>query len=105
AMMPFVAEFAESHWHTPMLAIALPVSATAIVIGYRRNGNRALVATASAGMLLLVIGATLAHSYIGPTADRLFTVTGSLILATVHWQNSRQLRAHPARCNVAMAES
>lgn len=105
AMLPLVAEFAESHWHLPMLAIALPVSATAIVIGYRQNGNRVRVATAAAGMLLLLAGATLAHGYLGSMADRLFTVAGSLILAAVHWQNSRQLRGHPVHADVAMAES
>jgi len=105
ALMPFVAEFAESHWHTPMLAIALPVSATAIVIGYRRHGNRALVATGVIGLILLLVGATVAHNQLGPIADRVFTVSGSLLLAAVHWQNSRLLRSSSPRVDAALAKN
>ncbi|ANO51991.1 MerC domain-containing protein [Woeseia oceani] len=105
ALLPVVAEFAESHWHTPMLAIALPVSATAIVIGYRRHGNRALVAAGVMGLILLVTGATVAHNQLGAMADRVFTVVGSLLLAAVHWQNSRLLRSTPARVDVALAKN
>lgn len=92
AALPFVSGFAETHWHLPMLAIALPVSFAAIVIGYRRHGNRAIVAGAAAGISLLVAGATLGHAVLGDTADRVLTVAGSLVLAAVHWQNSMRLR-------------
>ena len=105
ALMPFVAAFAESHWHTPMLIIALPVSATAIVIGYRRHGNRTLVAVGAVGMLLLVSGATVGHSQLGPLADRVLTVSGSLILAMVHWRNSRLLRSPRFRNHTVLAEN
>ncbi len=90
--MPLLAQFADSHWHTPMLAIALPVSAIAIVIGYRRHGNLRLVAAVTVGLALLVGGATFGHTYLGVVADRSMTVAGSLILAYAHWQNSRLVR-------------
>lgn len=92
AAMPFLSGFAETHWHLPMLAIALPVSLVAIVIGYRRHGNRAIVAGAAAGLVLLVAGATLGHAVLGETVDRVLTVAGSVVLAAVHWQNSLRLR-------------
>ncbi len=97
AALPFLGGFADSHWHLPMLAIALPVSIVAIVIGYRRHGNRAIVAGAAVAMGLLVLGATLGHAWLGPAADRALTVAGSLALAAVHWQNSLRLR----RCRMA----
>lgn len=92
AALPLLSGFAETHWHLPMLAIALPISFAAIVIGYRRHGNRGIVAGAVAGLLLLIAGATLGHALLGQTADRVLTVTGSLVLAAVHWQNSVRLR-------------
>jgi uncharacterized membrane protein len=95
--LPFIAELAETHWHTPMLLIAVPVSTIAIVIGYRRHGNRLIVAAGALGLALLIIGATVAHAHYGATVDRTLTIAGSLLLAAVHWQNSRQLRQSPAR--------
>jgi len=103
--MPFLAGLADSHWHTPMLAVALPVSMVAIVIGYRRHGNLMLVAGVVTGLALLVAGATVGHQYLGPVADRSMTVAGSLILAYMHWQNSRLLRQCSARGNSVLAES
>lgn len=92
AALPFLAGLSDSHWHGPMLLIALPVSAVAIVIGYRRHGNRGIVAGGIAGLALLTAGATLGHAYLGVTADRVLTISGSLLLAAVHWQNSTRLR-------------
>lgn len=103
--LPFVAQFAETHWHTPMLLIAVPVSTVAIVIGYRRHGNRLIVAAGALGLGLLIFGATIAHAHYGVVADRVLTVGGSLLLATVHWQNSRRLRLHPRDADVALAKT
>lgn len=97
AALPFVAGLADSHWHLPMLALALPVSVAAIVIGYRRHGNRSVVVGAALGLGLLVSGATLGHAWLGETADRILTVSGALLLAAVHWQNSLRLRECRAR--------
>lgn len=90
--LPLVAQFAESHWHTPMLLIAVPVSTSAIVIGYRRHGNLALLGTGALALTLLILAATVAHAYLGETVDRTLTVAASLLLAWVHWQNGRALR-------------
>ncbi|MGB5345404.1 MAG: MerC domain-containing protein [Woeseia sp.] len=103
--LPFVAEFASTHWHLPMLLFAVPVSVTAIVIGYRRHGNSALVAGAAVGLALLIAGATIAHDHLGAVADRSLTILGSLILAYVHWQNSRMLRTCTLRPDTPLAES
>lgn len=102
--VPVIAEFASTHWHLPMLLFAVPVSVIAIVMGYQRHGNLAIVGWAALGLLLLITGGTLAHHYLGPAVDRSLTVAGSLVLAAVHWQNSRQMRTHKRR-GVALAES
>jgi ABC-type uncharacterized transport system permease subunit len=103
--LPFMAEFAATHWHLPMLLFAVPVSLTAIVIGYRRHGNIALVVGVGLGLAMLVTGATIAHDHFGPLADRSLTIAGSLMLAWVHWQNSRLLRGCTLRGDGSLAET
>ncbi len=55
---------------------------------YRRHRNLRIVAGGALGMLLLIVGATVAHTQLGLAADRVFTVVGSLVLATAHFYNS-----------------
>lgn len=102
---PFVASLAGSHWHAPMLIIVVPVSVFAIVMGYRRHGNKAIPAYGALGLLLLIVGGTLAHNWYGETADRVLTITGSIVLALVHWRNSRLVRHLRRHAVPAYAES
>lgn len=92
AGLPFLAQFAEGHLHAQMLVIVLPLSIVALTLGYRHHENIRIVAGAGVGMLLLVIGATIAHEQLGLTADRVFTIAGAMILATAHYFNSMRSR-------------
>ncbi len=89
AGVPFLAQFADSHLHYQALILVIPLSVIALGIGYRRHRDPRIVAGGALGMLLLIIGATVAHSQLGLAADRIFTICGSLLLATAHWKNSR----------------
>ncbi len=88
AGLPFLAQFSAGHLHLQMLIVVLPLSILALTIGLRRHRNLRIIAAGSIGMLLLVIGATVAHTQLGLTADRLFTIAGALTLATAHYYNS-----------------
>jgi len=90
AGLPFLAQFSEGHLHAQMLVGVLPLSVIALSIGFRRHRDLRIVVTGALGMLLLAIGATFAHTQLGLTADRAFTIAGSLFLATAHWKNSRR---------------
>lgn len=92
AGLPFLAQFAEGHLHAQMLVIVLPLSVVALVIGFRHHEDRRIIAGGAVGMLLLIVGATVAHEQIGLTADRIFTITGALVLATAHYFNSMRSR-------------
>ena len=94
--LPMLMPFTDSHLHAQMLYFAVPLSAVAIGIGYARHRNPLVVFAASAGLGLLVVGATVAHGSLGIVADRLFTVSGSLILAAAHLWNGLLSRKH--RC-------
>ena len=94
--LPMLMPFTDSHLHAQMLYFAVPLSAVAIGIGYARHRNPLVVLAAFAGLGLLVVGATVAHGSLGIVADRLFTVSGSLILAAAHLWNGLLSRKH--RC-------
>ena len=92
AGLPFLAQFADGHLHAQMLIVVLPLSFIALGLGFRHHRNASIVAAGCVGMLLLTIGATIAHAQMGLLADRVFTIVGSLILATAHFYNSVRTR-------------
>jgi hypothetical protein len=96
-LLPFLNEVAIDQWHAPMLLVVVPVSVFAFAIGFRRHGNHGVIAFGAAGMLLMVVGGTLAHYLLGTTADRILTVSGALELAVAHYRNSRLARHCQAR--------
>lgn len=93
AGLPFLAQFSAGHLHLQMLVVVLPLSIVALAIGFRRHQDMRIIAAGGAGMLLLVIGATVAHTQLGLAADRLFTILGALTLATAHYFNSVRSRS------------
>jgi len=93
AGLPFFAQFSEGHLHAQMLVIVLPLSTVALGLGFRRHRSLGIVSAGIVGMLTLIVGATVAHTYLGLTADRIFTVVGALVLATTHFYNSVRARS------------
>ncbi len=91
-LLPFLDQFSDRHLHAEILIIVLPLSLIALTIGFRRHADKRVVGLGFAGLLLLLVGATLAHSLYGVVADRTLTITGSVILALAHYRNSRLSR-------------
>lgn len=86
--LPLLMPLAEGHLHLQLLAIVFPLSVVAIGLGYRRHRDPRVVAGAAIGLLLLFIGATVAHDRLGLLADRLFSIAGAIVLAIAHFYNS-----------------
>ncbi|MDQ3080049.1 MAG: MerC domain-containing protein [Pseudomonadota bacterium] len=85
-----LAELPES-LHLMTFAVALPISAAAIVAGYRRHGALLPGAVAGIGLGLIGIGAIAGFAVLIETS---VTVLGSLLLAAAHLVNWRsRLRA------------
>ncbi|MDH4108250.1 MAG: MerC domain-containing protein [Gammaproteobacteria bacterium] len=97
AAAPFLGELSQGHLHAQMLVVILPLSTIALAMGFRRHQNRWIIAWATLGMLLLVLGGTVMHAEFGLIWDRAFTMTGSVVLAVSHWFNSRLGRRHARR--------
>lgn len=89
AILPFLGQFGAGHFHVQMLVVVLPVSIIAFSLGFRRHRSIGVIAWGIAGMLLLVLGGTVAHSSYGIIADRAVTICGALILAFAHYFNNR----------------
>jgi hypothetical protein len=92
AIVPFLAQFGEGHFHVQMLVVVLPVSLIAFSLGFRRHHNMSIIAWGVVGMLLLILGGTVAHNSYGLVADRIVTICGALILAVAHYFNNRYSR-------------
>jgi hypothetical protein len=96
ALLPFLGQLGAGHFHAQMLIVVLPVSIIAFSLGFRRHHNKGVIAWGIVGMLVLVFGATVAHSSFGIVADRTATICGALILALAHYFNNRLSRHRAA---------
>jgi len=96
AGLPFLAQFSEGHLHAQMLFVVLPLSIVALGLGFRHHRNTRIVTAGVVGMSILTLGATVAHTRLGLTADRLFTIVGALVLAAAHFYNSVRTRERKA---------
>lgn len=90
--LPLLAQFNETHFHTQMLIVVVPVSLLAFALGYRHHNNKAIVGWGIVGILILFIGGTVVHADFGRLADSLLTMAGSLVLAVAHYRNNRLTR-------------
>ena len=91
---PVLQRYTGQHFHLQFLVFVVPVSLYALAVGYRRHRHVGILTTGLAGLTVLLIGATWVHHEFGLAADTLVTVSGSLILATAHYCNSRLARRH-----------
>jgi hypothetical protein len=92
AILPFLGQFSDDHFHAELLIVVIPVSIIALALGYRRHRHSGIVAWGLSGLVVLTIGGTIAHSMYGLIADRSLTVVGSVILAITHFRNYRYSR-------------
>jgi hypothetical protein len=96
--LPILLPLAGGHLHVQMLLIAIPLSIVAIGTGFAGHRNVRVVLGAIAGLVLLGIGATIAHDSLGVVADRIFSIGGAVVLAAAHLYNGLLARKHRAAC-------
>lgn len=96
--LPILLPFATGHLHVQMLFIVVPLSILAIGTGFAGHRNVRVVLGAAAGLILLTIGATVAHDSLGIVADRVFSIIGAVVLAIAHFYNGLLARRHRAAC-------
>lgn len=92
AVLPFLGQFGNDHFHAELLLFVVPVSVIALGVGYRRHHRAAVLVFGAIGLLILAVGGTYVHDTYGEMADRAMTVTGSIVLAFTHFKNFRLAR-------------
>ncbi|WP_454278264.1 MerC domain-containing protein [Sphingomonas sp. Marseille-Q8236] len=87
AFLPSIAAWADlgETFHIVMLAIAIPLSGTALLRGVRRHGHRGPMTWGLIGLGLLMLGVVFETSMAGTA----LTVTGGIVLAVAHVLNLR----------------
>ena len=89
AVLPFLGQIGDDHFHQELLLFVVPVSVVALTVGFRRHGHAEVLLFGGLGLAVLIIGGTFIHEVYGAMVDRLMTVTGSMILAGTHYRNYR----------------
>lgn len=98
-LAPFVSlgVFGSDLFHRILLALIIPVSATAFILGYCGHGRASPLLLGGAGLVVLVGAAVLEAFGLAPLAASLVTSIGGLLLIVAHWQNLRQRRCASLR--------
>jgi len=96
--LPLLLPLTMGHLHVQMLIVVLPLSIVAIGMGYVGHRDARVVLAAIVGLALLIFGASVAHDTLGVAADRTFSISGAVALASAHLWNGLLSRRH--RCAV-----
>lgn len=82
----------DGHFHALMLWLVVPTSALGFGLGYKVHGNAAIVAAGTAAVVVLAIVALWGHDHWNRTVEIGVNVIASLLLASAHWRNFREVR-------------
>ncbi|MEO0575866.1 MAG: MerC domain-containing protein [Pseudomonadota bacterium] len=81
---------ANDEWtHMIMLGLVIPISGIALVGGWLRHRQLAVLGLGLAGMALLAFAALYLHDHVGAMSDAIVTTIGGGLLAVAHWRNRR----------------
>jgi cytochrome c biogenesis factor len=86
------------HFHALMLWLVLPTSVLGIGLGLRVHRRSLIALLAVCGLAALVAAALWGHASWSTTLETLVSVVGSLVLATAHWLNFREVRRIHRHC-------
>ncbi len=83
---------------SPILTVAIPVSAFALVRGYKNHNKLSYFVCGSFGLLLLSF-AVLTASVIGEIGEKSLTVLGSLFVIYAHYKNHQVCKELNCDCH------
>jgi len=94
AVLPIASvSFGDSqHFHGLMLWLVVPTSVGGFLLGYRLHGRLDLVLVAGVAISLLAAAAIWGHQAWTESVEISVSVVGSLLLASAHWLNFREVR-------------
>lgn len=80
------------HFHGLMLWLVVPTSFFGFWLGYRIHGRSGVIVLGAAGVAILTAAAIWGHSAWTEAIEVTVSVGGSLLLASAHWLNFREVR-------------
>ena len=98
ALAPALASLAiaDESFHLWMVAVVIPVSAYALVLGCRKHRCMSVLVTGAVGLLVLGLTPIAGHDLLGESGERALTLLGASLIAWSHIQNYRFCQSAPA---------
>ena len=81
-----------AHFHSLMLWLVVPTSVAGLGLGFRVHRRSGIVAAGCVAVAILAAAALWGHSTWNPVAEVAVSVAASIVLASAHWQNFREVR-------------
>lgn len=79
----------EESFHIWMVIAVVPISAYALTMGCKRHEDYRVLFIGSLGLLILAFTAFFGHDFFGEQLEKIFTVIGATIIASMHVWNYR----------------
>jgi hypothetical protein len=94
AVLPIVAVTmgSDGHFHALMLWLVAPTSAVGFALGYRVHAKAGIVLTGAVAVAVLAVVALWGHATWDATTEVTVNVMASVLLASAHWRNFREVR-------------
>jgi hypothetical protein len=89
---------ADESFHLWVVAVAIPVSAYALLLGCRKHRHLSVLATGIIGLTVLGVAALAGHDLVGESGERALTLLGAFIIAWSHVRNYYYCRS-ASRCD------
>ena len=97
ALAPTVASLAiaDESFHLWMVAVVVPVSAYALLLGCQKHRRLSVLVLGFGGLLVLGLTPVVGHDLLGENGERLLTLMGASLIAWSHVQNYRLCQSAP----------
>lgn len=80
------------HFHELMLWLVVPTSVAGFMLGFRIHENLRIPAVGTIGIAVLMVSALWGHDRWAAWLEIVVTIAGSVVLASAHWLNFRDVR-------------
>jgi len=99
-LLPSVSAFslAGEAFHFWLLAIVLPISAFALMMGCKKHKRYHLLIIGGSGLIVLCLAAFLGHDVLGEVWEKILTMLGASLIALGHVWNYRKCLSY-SQCN------